>query len=193
MEFLNIGNTKLKVTLTAEECVRYGIDTTKSDFTRGEIKEVIKDVLSLCEQRCGFSISSEKILVQLYPMPSAECEIFITKLTALTAKDRGILRGVDGLRTMQSKHGIYRFDSRENLFRAAKAIYREGMECELYLGEDGKYYLLVKENLTDGISELEVLIEFADRLSDIPIQVLSEYGKCISSTNTLEKIISGEF
>ena len=80
MEFLNISDTKLKVTLSPEECVSYGIDTSKSEFTRAEIKEVMRDILSLAEGECGFVVTSEKILVQLYPMPSGECEIFVTKL-----------------------------------------------------------------------------------------------------------------
>ena len=192
MVFLNIGNTKLKVTLTEQECARYGIDTAKSEFTRSEIKEVMRDILTLCEDSCGFCVTSEKILVQLYPMPGGECEIFVTKLTGLAPKDRGMLKGVDGLRTLERKRGIYRFDSRDDLIRAARAIRDGNAECELYLDDAGEYYLAIKEEITDGISEYEVLIEFADRLCDIPIRVLSEYGRCISKVNTLEKIISGE-
>lgn len=193
MEFLNISDTKLKVTLSPEECVSYGIDTSKSEFTRAEIKEVMRDILSLAEGECGFVVTSEKILVQLYPMPSGECEIFVTKLIGLTTRDRGMLKGVDGLTTIEKKRGIYRFDSRETLISAAKAIYREGIDCELYSDESGRYYIGIDEEITDGISRVEVLVEFSDRLSDIPLHVLSEYGKLISSDNTLQKILSDDF
>lgn len=193
MKFLNISDTKLKVILSEKECAEYGIDTTKSEFTRAEIKSVMRDILSFSEGECGFAVTSEKILVQLYPMPSGECEIFVTKLIGLTSRERGMLKGVDGLITIEKKRGIYRFDSREALICAARAIYSEGVECELYTDELGRYYIAIDEEITDGISRVEVLIEFADRLSDLPIHVLSEYGRCISSTNTLEKIISDDF
>ncbi len=193
LNFLNINDTKLKVILSAEECVNYGIDTTKSEFSRTEIKQVVRDILTLSGDECGFSVTNEKILVQLYPMPSGECEIFVTKLTGLTSRDRGMLNSVDGLTTMEKRRGIYRFDSRENLIRAANAIYREGVECELYSDESGRYYISIDEEITDGISQVVALIEFAQRISDLPIQVLSEYGKLILSDNTLKEIISDNF
>ena len=105
MKFLNISDTKLKVILSPEECVSYGIDTGKSEFTRTEIKEVMRDILLLAEGECGFVVTSEKILVQLYPMPNGECEVFVTKLVGLTSRDRGMLKGVDGLTTIEKGGG----------------------------------------------------------------------------------------
>ena len=192
MKFLNIGKTKLKVTLSEQECVTYGIDTTKTDFTSGEIKSAMRDILSLAEDECGFSVESEKLLVQLYPMPNGECEIFVTKLTGLSSRDKRALRDVDGLMTMQKKRVVYRFDSREDLVSAAKAVKRDRVECELYRDED-RYYISIDEEITDGISELEILIEYADRFPDVPVNVLSEYATLVLSTDTLERIISEDF
>ena len=193
MEFLNIGDTKLKVTLTASECLEYGIDTGKTDFTRGEIKGVMRDIILLAEEKCGFSVTSEKILVQLYPLPSGECELFVTKLTGLPGKDRAVLRGAEGLSTLERRRGIYRFDSREELIAAARAISTSEAECELYIDEAGQYYISIEEGIVDGISDYEVLIEYAERLKNLPLHVLAEYGKLLISENTLERIISDDF
>ena len=193
MEFLNIGDTKLKVTLTQSECERYGIDTAKSDFTRSEIKGVMRDIILLAEEKCAFSVSSEKILVQLYPLPSGECEIFVTKLTGLPNKERMALRGADGLSTLESRRGIYRFDSREELIAAARAISTSEAECELYIDEVGQYYISIEEGIVDGISDYEVLVEFGERLKNLPLHVLAEYGKLLIWENTLERIISDDF
>ena len=193
MEFLNIGDTKLKVTLTQSECERYGIDTAKSDFTRSEIKGVMRDIILLAEEKCAFSVSSEKILVQLYPLPSGECEIFVTKLTGLPNKERMALRGADGLSTLESRRGIYRFDSRDELRAAARAISTSEAECELYIDEVGQYYISIEEGIVDGISDYEVLVEFGERLKNLPLHVLSEYGKLLIWENTLERIISDDF
>ena len=193
MEFLNIGDTKLKVTLTQSECERYGIDTAKSDFTRSEIKGVMRDIILLAEEKCAFSVSSEKILVQLYPLPSGECEIFVTKLTGLPNKERMALRGADGLSTLESRRGIYRFDSRDELIAAARAISTSEAECELYIDEVGQYYISLEEGIVDGISDYEVLVEFGERLKNLPLHVLAEYGKLLIWENTLERIISDDF
>lgn len=193
LEFLNIGDTKLKVTLTSGECLRYGIDTTKTDFTRGEIKGVMRDIILLAEERCGFSVTSEKILVQLYPLPSGECEIFVTKLTGLSGKDRAALRLADGLSTLEHRRGIYRFSSREELIVAARAIAGEKPECSLYVDDVGQYYISLEEGIVNGISDHEVLIEYAERLKDLPIHVLAEYGRLLISENTIDRIISEDF
>lgn len=193
MEFLNIGDIKLKVTLTQSECERYGIDTAKSDFTRSEIKGVMRDIILLAEEKCAFSVSSEKILVQLYPLPSGECEIFVTKLTGLPNKERMALRGADGLSTLESRRGIYRFDSRDELIAAARAISTSEAECELYIDEVGQYYISIEEGIVDGISDYEVLVEFGERLKNLPLHVLSEYGKLLIWENTLERIITDDF
>ena len=193
MEFLNIGDTKLKVTLTQSECEMYGIDTAKSDFTRSEIKGVMRDIILLAEEKCAFSVSSEKILVQLYPLPSGECEIFVTKLTGLPNKERMALRGADGLSTLESRRGIYRFDSRDELIAAARAISTSEAECELYIDEVGQYYISLEEGIVDSISDYEVLVEFGERLKNLPLHVLAEYGKLLIWENTLERIISDDF
>ena len=138
MKFFNIGDNKLKVILSPEECVRYSIDTGKTEFSGKEIKSAVRDILAFAEDECGFTVESEKLLVQLYPMPSGECEIFVTKLTGLSSRDKRALKDVEGLATIQKKRVVYRFDSREDLISAAKAVYREGIECELY--RDGDRY-----------------------------------------------------
>ena len=192
MKFINIGDNKLKVVLSPEECVRYSIDTGKTEFSGKEIKSAVRDILAFAEDECGFSVESEKLLVQLYPMPSGECEIFVTKLTGLSSRDKRALKDVEGLATIQKKRVVYRFDSREDLISAAKAVFREGIECELYRDGD-RYYISIDEEITDGISELEILIEFADRLPGVPINLLSEYATLIFNTNTLAGIISEDF
>jgi negative regulator of genetic competence, sporulation and motility len=93
----------------------------------------------------------------------------------------------------ERRRGIYRFASREELIKAARAISEEPPECEVYTDEVGQYYIAFEESLTDGISEQEILIEYGERLKDLPLHVLAEYGKLLISENALEKIISGDF
>ena len=193
MNFFNIGDNKLKVVLSSDECAAYGIDTGKTEFSGREIKEAVRDILSYAERECGFAVTSEKLLVQLYPMPSGECEIFVTKLTGLSKRDKRALLEVDGLATLQKKRVLYRFARRDDLVRAIKAVYSEGIECQLYRDGEDRYYISVDEEITDGVSELEILIEFADRLTDVPLHLLSEYASLVPDVDSFEKIISGDF
>lgn len=175
MEFLNIGDTKLKVTLTQNECLEYGIDTSKADFTRSEIKGVMRDIILMAEEKCGFLVTSEKILVQLYPLPTGECEIFVTKLTGLTSRERSALRASNGISTMESRQIVYRFESRELLIRAARAVSHSVIVCDIYVDEEEQYYVIFDEELFDGISECEVLLEFGERMKELHPGILFEY------------------
>ena len=54
MEFLKISDTKLKVTLTEEECLSYNIDTGKGDFSGNDIKRAVREIIALAERECDF-------------------------------------------------------------------------------------------------------------------------------------------
>lgn len=192
MKFLIISDTKLKVSITREECLEYNIDTSDSDFSTNEIRLVIREILTKAEEECGFTVGKEKILVQLYPMPEGDCELFVTKLTGLSSRERGIVRDTEGLTTYQSKRGVYRFADRETLYLAARAIHREGLDCDLYRADSGEYYISIAENVTDGISEHEILIEYGERISELPLYVLGEYGTLVAKGNGIEYLLSDD-
>ena len=176
MKFLNISDIKLKITLTAEECAAYGIDTYSTDYTTKEVRESVKNILAIAEAECGFSALDERILVQIYPLPEGDCEILVTRLNSINKRDREALSDGDGVSLVESKRGTYRFDSPEHLKLAVGAAYRDGVEADLYRDDLGRYYLYVREQFFDGISEFEVFIEYGERLKALPIAVLSEYG-----------------
>lgn len=192
MEFLNISDIKLKVTLTRDECISYGIDTESKDYSGADIRRVIREILSVAERECGFSTGADKILVQLYPMPDRSCEMLVTRLVSLSRRDRTILSSSDGLSLIEDKRASYRFESREDLERAVKAAYRAGVVSDLYRDDLGRYYISLTESFTDGISEFEIFVEFGERLNALPIAVLSEYGTRIARGNAMDIIYRGE-
>ena len=191
MEFLNISDIKLKVTLSAEECREYGIDTEKTNFDGAYIRRVIRQILASAEQECGFSTGADKILVQLYPLPDRSCELLVTRLLNISRRDRAVLSSSDGLSLIEDKRATYRFESWEYLCRAVRAAYRAGAVSDLYRDDLGRYYISLTESLTDGISEFEVFVEFGERLSALPIGVLSEYGTRLARGNALDLIYQG--
>ena len=189
MKFLNISDIKLKVTLSEEDCRRHGIDSS-GDYSTREVRYAIREILTRAEAECGFSAEGDKILVQLYPLPDGECELLVTRLTTLSRKDRDTLASSEGISLFESKRGTYRFSSSEDLSSAVRAVYRSGVICDLYLDDLGRYYLSLNEEISDGISEFEIFIEYGERLSSMPLAVLSEYGRCLVKDTAFDYVIS---
>ena len=192
MEILNIGDSKLKITLNKDECLSYGIDPSGSDFSGTEIRRAVRNILADIKDECGFSRDGDKILVQLYPLPDGRCELLIARLDLALPKDRRILSSADGVSVLEEKRGIYRFSSRRDLRGAVRAVYREGVDCDLYReGED--YYISVKEEFLRGFSEFEIFIEYGERMRSLPISAISEYGTLVARGNAFDFIMSEEF
>lgn len=191
MKFLNISDIKLKVTLSPEDCAAYGIEVDLSGYTTKEVRQSIRQILALAESECGFRVDSDKILVQLYPLPSGDCELFITRLSAISRKDRAVLSSADGLSLMENKRGVYRFDTADALFRAVMSAYRKGVASTLYRDDLGRFYLSLDEEVTDGISEFEIFVEYGERLTALPLAVLAEYGRVIADEKALDFILRG--
>ena len=191
MKFLNISDIKLKVTLSAEDCREYGIDTASGDFSTQSCRQAVRAIMERAESECGFSVSGDKILVQIYPLPSGECELLVTRLTSLSRKDRAQLASSEGLSLIEQKRGTYRFYSKEDLIAAVKTVRRKEVMADLYIDDLGRYYISVDEELSDGISELEIFVEYGERLAALPIAVLSEYGKLLAKSNAFDFILSG--
>ena len=193
MKFLNVSDIKLKVTLSPLDCALYGIDTDLGDHTGKEVRQSIRQILVLAESECGFYVGSEKILVQHYPLPSGDLELFITKLSSISRKDRAALFSAEGLLFMENKRGVYRFDTADALFRAVSAAGRKDAKSSLYRDDLGRFYLLIDEEITDGISEFEVFVEYGERLASMPLAVLAEYGRLLSEDKAFEYILSEDF
>ena len=188
LEFLNISDIKLKVTLTSEECVSYGINTDSKDFSGARIRRTVRDILATVTEKSGFKVDGERLLVQIYPLPDKRCEILVTRLTGISRRDRAVLSGTDGISILEDKRTAFRFDTGEDLLRAVRAVYREGIESDLYLDDLGRYYIHAREEIADDFSQLEPFIEFGDRLSALPIAVLSEYGTLLCKGDAIDKI-----
>ena len=192
MEFLNISDIKLKVTLSNDECREYGINTDANDFSGAKIRRTVREILTMVSEKSGFKVDGERLLVQLYPLPDKRCEIFVTRLTGRSRRESSELELSDGLSVLEEKRTAFRFDTTDDMIRAVRAVYREGMIADLYLDDLGRYYIHAKEEITDGFSELEPFIEFGDRLSALPLAVLSEYGTLICKGDAIDKIQHGK-
>lgn len=189
MKFYNISDIKLRVVLGKDDCVEYGIDVKKSDYTGREIRKTIKDILLKAGAECGFFADEDKILVQLYPLPEGECELLVTRLASPSKKDTATLSSARGVSLLESKRGVYRFASYDEMRSAVTVAYREGAECDIYRDDLGRYYIFITEDICDDISEFEIFVEYGERLGGLPIAVFSEYGTLIAKDNGLDYVL----
>ncbi len=190
MEFLVVSDTKLKITVTEQECSRYGIDRCDSEFSGSEVKNIIRELLQLAKDECGFDADGEKILVQMYPLPDRSCELFITKIANLPWRERKAVDSSDRLKTYETAVGVYCFSGLDTLIQAVRAVYRQGACADLYSASNGDYYIQLAECLSGGLSEYEVFREYGKKLDSLPITLMGEYGRCIAKGNAFDYVMS---
>ena len=179
MDFLRVGQSKLKVILSAEEAGRYDIKSTDAENAGAQVRRSLRRILAEARERVGFDVGAEKVLIQLYPLSEGGYELFATKLGALADKDRRMLAASEGITTYSGGRGIYRFGEFSELLAAMRAIRTKEAECDVYIGEDGEYYISITEHSFNGFSEFEILTEYARRLVQTPHHLLSEHARLL--------------
>ena len=88
MEFLRVGESKLKVILSAEEARSYDIKSAVGEYAGAAVRRSLRRILDEAKSRVGFDIGTEKVLIQIYPLSEGGYELFVTKLGVLADKDR---------------------------------------------------------------------------------------------------------
>ena len=179
MEFLVICPTKLKIVLSATEALSYGMTAKDGEYEGAGIRTSLGQILARAESEAGFKVGSEQVLVQLFPTKDSGCEIFVTKLSKLSVKERKSLATKDSLNTYAGRECVYCFDSLDNLICAARALIGREGKWDVYLANSGEYYVVFKEHSVDGFSDFDILCEYATRKKSLPPEVRGERGKLL--------------
>ena len=178
MEFLPINKAKLKIKMTKEELEKYGIDPTRSDYDESCLRGSIGELLALANSECSFTVGNERVLVQLYPSEEG-ADIFITKLSIMTSKERKAVDESSELTTYGTREYVFCFYSLEELLRGVRAVGENESLCDLYRLSSGNYYLCVRERALDGLTPMIRFSEYGYRVPSLPKDALGEYGICI--------------
>ncbi len=190
MEFLCVGQTKLKVVLTEKECESLGIGAVDGAKRSGEARTAVRKILDLAEEKCGFRVSNERVLVQRYPLPNGGAELFITRLSSVSDRERRAILDAPELVTFGKHHSFYRFSSFAELIRAARAVGSTSSRADVYYSDTGEYYIAVRDSSIGGISECEVLSEFGTRVQALPTGILGERGRLVIKDKGIEILSS---
>jgi len=190
MEFLIISENKMKIMLTAEEVLSYGIESEKTDYSDPIIRKAFWQILDRARDECGFKVSGDRLLIQYYP---AKCgaEIFVTKLGKISLGMERSIRGADSVAMLTSKNMIYRFEDFTDLKRVCREINRGSPDSmgDVYFSEDGCYYLFFEDRSASGaLSPFSVVGEFAEELPQIMELYIKEHSEEIASGDAFSKL-----
>ena len=193
MKFLLVSDSKLKITLTGKEMREYSIDPDTVDHFNSASRRGFWRVLEIARTRVGFDATGDKILIQFYPINSAECEVFVTKLGILSPGNARLVSRSDRVRTLEKRHSYYVFESSEDLLFVASDIAGESpVESALYTLGDERFVLSIHEYKAGGEhTEFPVLSEYSRRLSADFLGYLLEHGELLIERNAIERLASG--
>lgn len=77
MDYLRIGDNKLKITLTEEELLFYGMDLSALSYSSTETRRAFWAILDDAKHATGFDAAASKVSVQVYASRTGGCEMYI--------------------------------------------------------------------------------------------------------------------
>ena len=183
MDFLRINSSKIKITMSRDECDRYGISERGGDYDSKLVRDALSDILEDAGAE-GFAKIGEKLLVQLYPVDNGGAEIFVTKLNHLGEREKRAISGAENLTTYNKERAAFVFDSLSEVYLAVRHLKRE-KPSDLYKLWNGKYLLTVEEDRVGEISDVEILCEFAARMAASEYEPSEEWDNLVIRDNAI--------
>ena len=194
MEFLLIGDSKIKIVLSREEAEQHGLDKGTPDVSGPSARRSFWRILEQAKSEVGFDPAGDKVLIQLYPIKSGGCEIFVTKLGILSESSARLVSKSDRIAMLSKKSSLYVFDSPEDLISATKAIKSRAGGfvpiADVFCDEE-KYYLSIEEYGKGGEPvEFPCILEFSSVLTaDLSIYIC-EHTDRLTDGDAIERFSS---
>ncbi len=191
MEFLLIGDSKLKIVMTEEDMKAFKLNSGE-DYSSSGYRRAFWKVLDLAKEEVGFDPEGDKILIQFYPLKSGGCEVFVTKLGILSKESAKMVARSDKITMLSKSRRLYAFDTREDLINFAGAIKSVYpllcTDAEVYKTSSARYYLSIEEfSMGDGV-ELPLLTEYARPLNSDLEFFVTEHLERLADFGGLDEI-----
>ena len=191
LEFLLVGESKIKIVLSEEETGRYGLDAVTPDISGPGARRSFWKILDMAKGEVGFDPSGDKVLIQLYPIKNGGCEIFVTKLGILPEASARLVSKSNKVAMLSKKRSLYAFADLDELIRAARAVRAVSgdviPESDVYLSED-KYYLSIEEYGKGGEpTEFPCILEFGSGLAADVLTYILEHATRLTDGDGIEK------
>ena len=201
MELIVISESKLKITLTPPDMVKYALEGQNIDRTDGITRKAFRQIFRDVRAESGFDTEGHPLFIQLYASKGGGCEIFVTKLEEETYPEYGWTCGdtlTDGERRLleelnreedETVQGTYRFTALSTLLAACRRLTGGG-----YRGESAVYITAAPEGDIWYLS-LEASRAFSGLFSAVgeygeecetSRTYLAEHGRVICHTGAVE-------
>lgn len=203
MELIVINENKLKITLSAFDMQKYGLDENEFHLSISNTRNILSKILHNSPIKTGFEeeISNERLLLQLYPEKNGGCELYITRLSLdsnsfwedeeMSSNDNNLLPQPTNISDESKKHTLcYSFSRLEDAINACKTLKSSSItpNASFFAGEDKTFYLFFedKNELTNKKAMCFILSEFGSlENSEQCALKLSERGTKICSKNAI--------
>ena len=210
MELLRIGEEKLKIILTHEDLLSFEMNEDDLDYANTETKRMLWNILHDAKSSVGFNADGHRVLVQLYPSKGGGCEMFVTRLGALSCDCQPDLRDLNEdekeedclYRSQRSlsplpkngRLGAFCFSCLDDLLsvcRRLASLPHRGRSYA-YHSNDGRYYLLLDGLDATGyfsVDEFSFLHEYGSaQPPSVTETMLSEHGVLLCPNDAVEKL-----
>ena len=193
MEFLLVGESKLKIIVSAEEMSKYKLSVTQ-DAGSASQRRAFWRVLEMAKGEVGFDPAGDKVLIQFYPTREGGSEIFVTKLGILSDSSARLVSKSDRISMLSKRKSFYIFENASDMISAAKAIKKlsdELPESDVYVGDDGKYFVAIDEYARGGEPiEFPCMLEYGKSLTADFAVYVEEHFERIASSDGIEMFSS---
>ena len=190
MEFLTVGNSKIKIMLSKEEAESRGIRAEDSSYDDPEIRRAFRNILVEAKEKAGFDIGKEKVLIQIYPSRDGGMELFITKLGIISKEAANMISRSEHVAVISAKRVYYIFTTFEALVSAVRSVHTELLEdSTLFLLDEGGYcFSFCEKDQNPVLSRLSVLSEFGKKINELPALSLTEHARILRSGDAAEML-----
>jgi negative regulator of genetic competence, sporulation and motility len=188
LEFLLIGESKIKIVLSREEADEMNL--VSQDISGADNRRAFWRLINMAKDRVGFDPMGDKLLIQLYPMKEG-LELFVTKLGLLPDSSARLVARSDKVSLLSKKRSLYAFDSLDDLIDAARAVKSAAggiaIESDVYTSNE-KYYLSIEEYGKGGEAvEFPCILEFATPITADFSAYIVEHSECLVLGEAIEK------
>ncbi len=193
MELIRIGDSKLKIMLTAQDMARYAITPEALDYENTETRRAVWQILDEAKQKTGFDAASDRVLIQVYPSRAGGCELYVTKVLPQVAagNSASAVRSLgDGGRA-----GLYAFSGLPETLTVCSLLLRSGYsgESAAYAGDDGRYYLVIREKTGEGCAPFAFYClaeEYGEKVTggSQKLAYIKEHGQCLCPSQAVERL-----
>ena len=199
MEYILISESKLKIICEADELSALGLSAESLEYSDGDTRKFLEDILEYAKQSLGFETKQHRILVQLYPASDGGCEIFINRLGPLEKSLQSEEKSSKKLTKDSAKKSekIFFFYKLSDLLEVCKRLSLkeyEGKSSAFYISQRGYFLALelsceLEEYRIFMLDEYSFITEYGEPESaSFKIPYLKEYAKCICPSRAVETL-----